>query len=87
MTVQHPRTSAIESATQAVVGVLIGFSVSFVVISLHLSTALSAWLITAIMFFVSILRGYLIRRWFERRVTDRHAMIAEMAKRCAGESE
>lgn len=70
MTIQHPRTSAIESAVQAVVGVVIGFIVSFVIISLGLSPAMSAWLITSIMFFASMLRGYLIRRWFEQRVRE-----------------
>jgi hypothetical protein len=64
---QPPRTSLKESATQAVVGIPIGLVVSYGVALLHLPPAISAWLITGLMFVASTIRGYIIRRRFERR--------------------
>ena len=65
---ERPRTSLIEAATQATVGLPIGFAVSFVVALLRLPPATSAALITGLMYLCSILRGYVIRRRFERRL-------------------
>lgn len=64
---QHPRTSLIEAATQAAVGIPIGFAVTFAVGLMGLPAAVSASLITLSMFLLSTVRGYLIRRRFERR--------------------
>jgi hypothetical protein len=63
---QPRRTSALEAATQAAVGIPIGLAVSFGVALLGLSAAATAALITGAMFVVSTARGYLIRRGFER---------------------
>lgn len=63
---QHPRTSLIEAATQATVGIPIGFGVKFGVEQIHLAPAWSAATITMLMFLLSTLRGFLIRRRFER---------------------
>ncbi len=65
MTVQSRRLSAIEAAAQAIVGVPIGFAVSFTVSLLGLSAVMAAASITGTMFLVSTLRGYLIRRCLE----------------------
>lgn len=66
MTSQPPSTSLLEAATQAVTGMAIGFCVVFVVTWLRLSPATSAAVSVALMFVASIVRGYLIRRRFER---------------------
>lgn len=63
---QRPYVSLIEAATQSLVGLPIGFVVSFAVGLLGLSAAASAALITGTMFLASTLRGYLIRRGFQR---------------------
>jgi hypothetical protein len=63
---QLPRTSFKEAAMQAAVGIPIGLVVSYGVALLHLPPALSAWLITGLMFIASAIRGYLIRRKFDR---------------------
>jgi hypothetical protein len=64
---QHPRASLLEAATQATISLPVGFLVSFGVSLLHLAPAIAAALITVAMYVLSILRGYLIRRRFERR--------------------
>jgi hypothetical protein len=64
---QHPRASLREAATQASVGLPIGFAVSFAVGLLRLEPPASAALITLTMYALSILRGYWIRRSFDRR--------------------
>jgi hypothetical protein len=64
---QQRRHAALEAATQAAVGIPIGFVVTFGVELLHLPPAISAALITGLMFLLSTLRGYLIRRRFDRR--------------------
>jgi asparagine N-glycosylation enzyme membrane subunit Stt3 len=61
---QHSRASLVEAATQAAVGV--GYAVVFGVECLHLPTAWSAAVITVSMFLLSTLRGYVIRRRFDR---------------------
>jgi hypothetical protein len=63
---QHPRTSLLEAATQATVSLPVGFAVSFGVSLLRLSPAVAAALITVAMYLLSILRGYWVRRRFER---------------------
>jgi hypothetical protein len=63
---QHPRTSLIEAATQATVGIPIGFSVAFAVGLLQLPAAPAAAMITGLMFVASTARGYVIRRRFDR---------------------
>lgn len=67
MTAQPRRTSLIEAATQASVGLPLGFAVSYAVSMLSLPPAVTAGLITGLMFAVSVARGYWIRRRFERR--------------------
>ncbi len=67
MTHQPRRTSLLEAATQAVVGVPLGLAVSYGVALLGLSPAFSAALITGLMFVVSTARGFWIRRAYERR--------------------
>jgi hypothetical protein len=64
---QHRRASLREAATQATVGLPVEFAVSFGIGLLGLSPAAAAALITLAMYAISILRGYLIRRRFERR--------------------
>jgi Flp pilus assembly protein TadB len=66
---QPRRSSAIEAATQALIGLPIGFGVTFTVEQLHLPPAWSAASITTLMFLLSALRGYLIRRRFDRSIT------------------
>ena len=63
---QHPHASLLEAATQAAVGVPIGFAVTFAVGLMGLSAAAAAALITLSMFMLSTVRGYLIRRRFDR---------------------
>lgn len=63
---QHRRTSFLEAATQAAVGLPIGFAVTFAVGLMGLPAAASASLITGLMFLASTVRGYVIRRRFER---------------------
>jgi hypothetical protein len=63
---QSRRTSLIEAATQAAVGLPIGFLVAYGISALRLPAGPSAALITGLMFAVSVLRGYLIRRQFIR---------------------
>ncbi len=63
---QHPRASLREAATQATVGLPVGFAVSFGIGLLGLSPAAAAALITLSMYALSILRGYVIRRRFDR---------------------
>jgi hypothetical protein len=82
MTAQPRRTSLVEAATQASVGLPLGFIVSYAVSMLCLPPAVTAALITGLMFALSVARGYWIRRAYERR-----AMIVEIAKHCAGASE
>jgi hypothetical protein len=67
---QHRRASAAEAVTQALVGLPIGFAVTYAIERLHLSPAVSAGTITGAMFGLSALRGYLIRRGFERRAAN-----------------
>jgi hypothetical protein len=62
---QHPRASLMEAAKQATVGLPVGFAVSFGIGLLGLPPAAAA-LITLAMYALSILRGYWIRRRFER---------------------
>jgi hypothetical protein len=62
---QHPRASFMEAATQAAVGVPIGFAVTFAIGLMGMSAA-SAALITLSMFVASTARGYVIRRRFDR---------------------
>jgi hypothetical protein len=66
MTAQTPRTSLKEAAMQSVVGIPIGLVVSYSVALLHLPPAMSAWLITGLMFLASTVRGFIIRRKFDR---------------------
>jgi hypothetical protein len=63
---QSRRLAAIEAATQAAVGLPIGYAVCFAVGLIGLSAAASASIITLSMFLVSTIRGYLIRRKFDR---------------------
>jgi hypothetical protein len=72
--VQPRRTSLLEAATQACVGLPLGFAVSYAVSMLRLPPAASAAAITGLMFAVSVARGFWIRRAYERR-----AMLANKA--------
>jgi hypothetical protein len=65
MTSQAPRTSLLEAATQAAVGLPIGFGVVTAVSLLGLSPAASGALSAGAMFVVSTARGFWIRRRFE----------------------
>jgi hypothetical protein len=67
MTRQRPSTSLLEAATQAAVSLPIGFVVVFGVERMQLGPMASAATITLAMFLLSVLRGYVIRRRFERR--------------------
>jgi hypothetical protein len=67
MTAQLRSTSAIEAATQAAIGSIIGWIVCFAVGLLDLSAAAAATLIVCLMFVLSVLRGYVIRRLYEGR--------------------
>jgi hypothetical protein len=82
MTAQPRRTSLIEAVTQASVGLPIGLVASYVVAWFRLPPAITAVLITGLMFAASVARGYLVRRSFERR-----RIVVEMAKHCAGVTE
>ena len=66
MIAQSRRTSLLEAATQASVGLPIGLVVSYTVAWFRLPPAVSAALITGLMFALSVARGYWIRRRFER---------------------
>jgi hypothetical protein len=66
MTTQPNHLSAIEAATQAAVGLPVGWAVCFSVELLGLSAAASAALITIIMFLFSTIRGYIVRRSFDK---------------------
>lgn len=63
---QTRRQSLLEAATQAAVGVPIGFSVVFFVGFLDLNPFWLALSTSCVMFLVSSIRGYVIRRRFER---------------------
>ncbi len=76
MTAQPRCTSLVEAATQASVGLPIGFAVSYAVSMLGLPPAVAAGLITGLMFALSVARGYLIRRRFEHF----HANIDKLVK-------
>jgi hypothetical protein len=65
---QPRRSSAIEAAVQAMVGLPIGFIVTYAVEPLHMPPTYSAATITLAMFLISPIRGYAIGRRFERRV-------------------
>lgn len=64
---QSPRTSLLDAATQAAVGLPLGFVVVYAVSWLRLSPAATAVLTTGLMFVVSTARGYVVRRRFDRR--------------------
>jgi hypothetical protein len=66
MTAQPARTSAIEAATQAAVGIPVGLVVVYCIALLKLPPAITSALTVGVMFLVSTLRGYLIRRRFDR---------------------
>ena len=66
MTPQPRRTSLLEAAANAAVGLPIGLVVSYGVALLDLSPAVSAALITGLMYVASVARGYWIRRRFAR---------------------
>jgi hypothetical protein len=88
MTAQLRRTSLIEAATQACVGLPLGFVVSYAVSMLRLPPAATAVLITGLMFAVSVARGYLVRRGFEKRRSVRsygETMEYVFKKECADE--
>jgi hypothetical protein len=70
MTVQLPLTSLKEAALQAAVGLPIGLIISYGIALLHLPPAISAWLITGLMFLASTARGYVIRRRFVDKYGD-----------------
>jgi hypothetical protein len=63
---QHPRASLMEAATQATIGLPVGFAVSYGIGLLHLPPAIAAALITVAMYVLSILRCYVVRRRFDR---------------------
>jgi hypothetical protein len=63
---QPRRHAAIEAATQATISLPIWFVVTFGVSLLHLHPATAAALITVAMYVLSFVRGYLIRRRFDR---------------------
>lgn len=63
---QRPRASLMEAATQAAVGLPMGLVVVYGVALLKLPPSITAVLTTGLMFLVSTLRGYVIRRRFER---------------------
>ena len=83
MTTQSPRTSLLEAATQSLVGLPLGWAVSYAVVSFRLSPAISAMLITGLMFVVSTARGFWIRRAYERR----SAIVNAAAERCVARGE
>lgn len=66
MTHQPPRTSLLEAATQAAVGLPIGFMVVYAVSLLDLSPAANGAASAGCMFVISTARGYAVRRRFER---------------------
>jgi hypothetical protein len=79
MTSQSPRTSLLEAATQAAVGLPIGLVVSYAVSWFRLSPAISAALITGLMFVASTARGF----WIRRRFAKRDAVIDEWRRNMA----
>jgi hypothetical protein len=63
---QTRRASLLEAVTQSAVALPIGFAVAFVVGFMGLDPLVQAFTIAATMFVVSTVRGYLVRRRFER---------------------
>jgi hypothetical protein len=74
---QTRRSSLLESFTQASVGIPIGFTVSFLVGWLRLNPFLQACAIVFAMWIISTIRGYLIRRRFERFASSIHTIDCE----------
>jgi hypothetical protein len=63
---QSMKASLAEACTQAFIGIPVGWSVCFAIAMLDLSPGETAGLITGTMFLVSVVRGYWVRRRFER---------------------
>lgn len=67
MTTQPRRASLMEAISQATISLPVGFAVSYGVGLLRLSPAIAAAMITGLMYALSILRGYIIRRRFNHQ--------------------
>jgi uncharacterized protein YacL len=66
---QNKRQSFIESVVQTMIGLITSFLIQIVIYPLmNIPVTLTQnVIITMVFFIVSILRGYLIRRWFNKR--------------------
>jgi len=66
---QSKKLSLLESLTQTIVGLLISFLIQIVLYpAMGIPVTFSQNLIiTTVFFIVSIIRGYLIRRWFSKK--------------------
>lgn len=69
ITMQTRRLSLIESITQTAIGFIVSLAVQAIIYPLmDIPVTISQNIvITAVFTIVSIIRGYLIRRWYERR--------------------
>lgn len=77
-----PRQSRIGSLIEVCINILIGFAINFVMnllifpfFGFHISLLDNLYL-GVIYTFVSVARGYVVRRWFERRI---HAAAMRLA--------